>query len=226
MCVLKKNICRRTFLKGSGGALMLLPFLEANANQKENSVPKRIVATGIFFGLMPHLFFPDKTGSEYKTPELLKPLEKHRQDFTVINGLDHNLTGAHEATKYFLSGIPIQQMGNFKEANISVDQKAALHTGSATRYSSLCLGCETNSENFISWNHNGSQVRPINSLNEIYSLLFHSSDPKAKKTIELNMVSRESVLDLVRDQAKSYSKNLGKVDREKLDQYFTSIREL
>jgi hypothetical protein len=76
------------------------------------------------------------------------------------------------------------------------------------------------------WNHNGSQVRPINSLNEIYSLLFHSSDPKAKKTIELNMVSRESVLDLVRDQAKSYSKNLGKVDREKLDQYFTSIREL
>lgn len=223
---MKRRVNRRTFLKGSSGALMLLPFLEADETKTGTVIPKRMVATGVFYGLMPHLFFPKQTGSNYDMPRTLKPLTKLRNDFTVFNGLDHSLSGGHEATKYFLSGIPLSQIKNYKEANISVDQKAAQYVGTKTRFPSLSLGCNTNNSNYLSWTRHGSQVRPVSDLETLYELLFKAPNQKARKDIQQNMASRESVLDLVRDQAKSFSKDLGKPDREKLDQYFTSVREL
>ena len=222
----KSCVNRRTFLKGSGGALMLLPFLEVDAAKSNNKIPKRMVAAGTFYGLMPHLFFPKTTGNNYQIPRLLKPIENLRNDFTVFNGLDHGVSGGHEATKYFLSGIPLANIKNFKEANISVDQKAAQFVGSATRFPSLVLGCKTGISNYISWTKHGSQIRPISDLEQLYNLLFTAPNAKAKKQIHSNMTKRESVLDLVRDQAKAFSKDLGKSDQEKIDQYFTSVREL
>ena len=221
-----KCVNRRTFLKGTGGAIMLLPLLEVDAAKSSSKVPKRMVAAGTFYGLMPHLFFPKNTGSNYEMPKLLKPIADLRNDFSVFNGLDHGVSGGHEATKYFLSGIPLTQIKNFNEANISVDQKAAQFVGSATRFPSLVLGCKTGISNYISWTKHGSQIRPISDLEQLYKLLFTAPNLKAKKQIQTNMIKRESVLDLVRDQAKAFSRELGKSDKEKLDQYFTSVREL
>ena len=221
------DVCnRRKFLRGSAGALLALPLLEATASSKKGSVPKRIVAVGTFYGLMPHLFFPKKIGTSYIMPRLLKPVTDLRKDFTVINGLDHGITGGHEATKYFLSGIPLSQIKNYAEANISMDQKAAQHISTATRFPSLVLGCKTGNTNYISWTKHGSQIRPITQLDDLYKLLFVAPNAKDLNKIKVNMESRESVLDLVKDQAKAFSKDLGKTDKEKLDQYFTSVREL
>ncbi|EDM28059.1 hypothetical protein LNTAR_11921 [Lentisphaera araneosa HTCC2155] len=217
---------RRRFLKNSAGALMLLPFLEVDAQTNKETIPKRMVTVANFYGLMPHLFFPKKTGQNYEMTRLLKPMAELRKDFSILNGLDHGMNAGHHSTKYFLSGIPLDQINNYKEANISVDQKAALHVGSATRYPSLVLGCKTNSQNYISWTKHGSQIRPISDLEQLYNLLFTAPNAQAKKKIKTNMMSKESILDLVYDQAKSFSNQLGKNDQEKLDQYFTSVREL
>lgn len=222
----KMNIQRRRFLHGAGGALLALPLLESNAANRVEQPPKRLVAASTFYGLMPHMFHPERVGRGYDVPRLLKPLVHLRDEFTVFSGLDHNLGGGHEATKYFLTGIPITQARGYDEANISVDQKAALQVGGATRYSSLSLGCETDSENYISWTRNGSQVRPITSLHALFNTLFRNPGKQEMTRSQRVMVDEASILDLVRDEAARFQAGLGKSDKEKLDQYFTSVREL
>ena len=216
---------RRKFLYGASGAALALPLLNINAENSE-SPPKRLVATGIFYGLMPHLFHPQETGGNYEMPRLLKPLEHLRNEFTVFSGLDHNIGGGHTGTKYFLSGIPITHARGYAESNISVDQKAALHVGAKTRFPSLALGCDTNSSNYISWSRNGAQVRPEVSLSRLFETLFRNPEATQRTQKEIAIAERSSILDLVRDQAKSFQRDLGKADAEKVDQYFTSVREL
>lgn len=218
---------RRRFLRGLGGSVLALPLLESFAEPgKKNSPPMRMVAGGVFYGLVPQHFHPKEVGKNYQAPRLLQPMERHREHYTVFSGLDHNLGGAHTATKYFLSGIPIPQAPGFTEGNISVDQKAANHVGSQTRFPSLVLDCESGSNNHISWTKNASQVRPVTQIEQLYSLLFSDKTGEALAMEEGNLASRQSVLDLVRDQASTFKKKIGKADLEKLDQYFTSVREL
>ncbi|MEM9369210.1 MAG: DUF1552 domain-containing protein [Planctomycetota bacterium] len=135
---------RRRFLRGTGGAILALPLLEANAGDALATPPKRLVAASTFYGLMPHLFHPNETGRDYETPRLLKPLEHLRDGYTVFSGLDHNLGGGHDSTKYFLSGIPVTQARGLDEANISVDQKAALHVGEGRGMPHSRLGARAN----------------------------------------------------------------------------------
>jgi hypothetical protein len=205
---------------------MALPMLEATAGEAATKPPMRLVAGGVFFGFVPGFFHPEAVGADYRAPRLLEPLERHRQDFTVFSGLDHNISGGHEATKYFLSGIPMEQAKAYADANVSVDQKAAMHVGTATRFPSLSLGCEAGPSNYISWSRHGSQVRPVSDLEALYELLFREPGSRGKKGQEATMAERESVLDLVREQAKRFETGLGPADRDKLDQYFTSLREM
>jgi hypothetical protein len=221
----RSSLDRRTFLRGAGGAMMALPLLEATAADPA-SPPKRMVAAGVFYGMMPDMFFPDKVGRDYDMPRLLKPMAPHRDDFTVFSGLDHNLSGGHETTKYFLCGIPQNQARAYEHANISVDQRAAIHVGAATRYPALALGCEVGNSNYMSWTRHGSQVRPVKDPQRLFDLLFREQSATALKQQQRRMGERESILDLVSDQAKSFERGLGKGDKEKLDQYYTSVREL
>jgi hypothetical protein len=215
---------RRTFLRGAGGAVMALPILEATAGDAAGEPPMRLAAGGIFYGFVPERFHPKETGADYAMPQLLKPLERHRRDFTVFSGLDHNIGGGHEATKYFLSGIPLEHSKAYEEANVSIDQKVAAFVGGATRFPSLAFGCEVGNENFLSWTRNGSQVRPFSNLDAMYHLLFRESGKKAKKTKAVAMAERESILDLVRDQAKRFEKGLGGSDRTRKSWINTLLR--
>lgn len=215
---------RKLFLTGTGGAFLALPQLEAYV--QGGQVPKRMVASATFYGLMPDHFFPKEAGKEYKIPELLKPLAHHRKDFTVFSGLDHNLSGGHEITKYFLTGIKLEDSKSRPEANISVDQKAAQFVGAKTRFPSIALSCLSGSANHISWNRNGAQVETVKLLSEFKDLLFNNPTKKNLKRKESAFEEQNSILDLVRNQAKKFEANLGHTDRDKLDQYFTSVREL
>jgi hypothetical protein len=220
------QINRRRFLRGLGGSFLALPLLEATANSAGAVIPKRITATGIFYGLVPQHFHPAEVGPNFQTPRLLKPLEPFRKDYTVFSGLDHNLGGGHNATKYFLTGIPSTQSKGFAEANVSIDQKAALHVDGKTRFPSLTLDVEGGNEHTLSWTRNGTPIQPIRSLSRLYGMLFKKEDTSSLNQAERELADKRSILDLVRGQANSFGKGLGKEDREKLDQYFTSVREL
>ena len=222
---LRKNIDRRRFLQGIGGSFLALPLLEAHSVSGILTPPKRITATGIFYGFVPENFHPKETGSDFTTPLLLKSLDPHRKDYTVFSGLDHNLTGGHNSTKFFLTGIPTNHSKGFAEANISIDQKAADFVGGKTRFPSLTLDADRGSEHTLSWTRNGNNIQPIRSLGNLYQMLFRKEDSTSRKRSERDLADKQSILDLARSQAKSFQKGLGREDSEKLEQYFTSVRE-
>ena len=220
-----KKIGRRRFLQGIGGSFLALPLLNVHSLNANFVTPKRITATGVFYGFVPENFHPQQTGSDYESPLLLKSLEPFRQDYTVFSGLDHNLTGGHNSTKFFLSGIPSSQSKGFSESNISVDQKAANFVGGETRYPSLTLDSDRGSEHTLAWTKNGNNIQPIRSLEKLYQLLFRKDNPASLRQAEKDLADKRSILDLARSEAASFKNGLGREDSEKLDQYFTSVRE-
>jgi hypothetical protein len=208
-----------------GGSLLALPLLEANSAHGRVSPPKRITATGVFYGFVPENFHPKDTGKNYNSPLLLKPLDPFRKDYTVFSGLDHNLSGGHNATKFFLSGIPTTESKGFAEANVSIDQKAAQFTGTKTRFPALALDSGKGSEHTLSWTRNGNAIQPTRSLEQLYQMLFRKDNAATRNQVERDLADKRSILDLARIQATGFQKGLGKEDQEKLDQYFTSVRE-
>ena len=134
---------RRNFLKGAGLSLAL-PFLESGASPALAAVKpvrtKRILAVGNHLGFYPGAFFPKEAGSDYLSSPTLRNIEKHRKDFTVFSHLDHDVGGGHGGVNAFLSGVRKQESKGFPEKNVSIDQIAAEHVGSVSRFPSITAG--------------------------------------------------------------------------------------
>lgn len=225
---------RRKFLRGSG-ALVALPFLEALARPVSAIAvtgaevePMRMVCVGLEYSMHPAGFFPTETGRNYTMPSLLEPFEGLRDDFTIFSSLDHpGIKGGHHATHTFLSGIRSKLASAQPEGNISLDQKAAEFTGSNTRYPSLQMN--TGGGSFgggISWTRNGVAIPPVADLQTMFDALFVETPESQKKRLAESYKLNTSILDVVREDAQSLEKHLGKNDLEKLDEYFTSVREV
>ena len=226
---MSKRMNRRTLLRGTSGALLALPYLDAMAAPVARSeAPMRMVCVGLNFGFVPQLFFPEQTGRDYELTDRLKPLRKLRDDFTVFSGLDHgvNAQGGHGGVHAYLSGVLSKNSAGMSEANISIDQKAAQLVGARTRYPSLQLASGNDPNNMISWSASGVAIPPVAKVETIYNLLFQKVDPKQRNGIQAELADRTSILDLVKTDADYLKRKVGARDRQKLDRYFDSVREV
>lgn len=224
-----RSINRRAFLRGVGGAMMSLPYLDIMAAAPgAKKTPKRMVCIGTSFGFVPQNFFPTETGRNFTLPTLLKPLAKHRDNFTVFSQLDHGNhgVGGHGGVHAYLSGILADRSNGYAEKNISVDQKAAQFVGATTRYPSLQFTTGSDSNNRLSWSNNGVGIPPVSDLRAIYQMLFSQSGSSARKQQHREHGQEMSILDLVKTDASYLNKRVGKEDKERLDQYFTAVREV
>ena len=129
---------RRGFLHGMG-LVMALPWFESVAIGDAPRT-KRLVCVGNHLGFYPGNFFPEAAGKDYAATSTLKPLEAHRDELTVFSNLDHGLNGGHRAVQGFLTSIKKEEASGFPEKNISLDQIAAEHVGSSTRFPSINTG--------------------------------------------------------------------------------------
>ena len=232
MSVHSKPLDRRTFLRGIAGATLSLPFLDAMAVGSVAStvaVPMRMVCVGTGLGFVPKLFFPGQTGRSYELPELLKPLARHRNDFSVFSQLDHGTdgVGGHGGVHAYLTGLLSKNSRGLPEANISVDQKAAEFVGVQTRFQSLQLASGgSDANNTISWSNSGVALPQVANLRMINALLFQKTDPSQVKHLKGVYTDQVSILDLVKTDADRLMGKVGTRDKEKLDRYFTSVREV
>ena len=142
----KPDSARRLFLKATGVAIAL-PSLRslstASASESAGSTPTQMVCVGNEFGMYPGAFWPQAEGRDYELTQLLAPLAEHQSDFTLFSHLDHGLKGGHFAVHTFLTGVKAAEARALPEGGISLDQRAAEHVGSQTRFPSLTVGSES-----------------------------------------------------------------------------------
>src|ERR1043165_713775 len=220
---------RRHFIRTAGIALAL-PWLDVFADEKPKQdagkPPRRIVCICAPLGLHPDNFFPEKPGKDYVLSDYLEILKDYRDDFTVISGLQHAGMGssfAHQASASFLTGVPGAGRPGFRNA-ISLDQFAAEHIGNQTRFPSLALSGEGSGG--LSWTRTGALIPSNNSPSKVFAQLFLEGKADEVQGQMRRLGDGRSILDDVRAQAKSRRNGLGSDDKEKLDEYLTSVREL
>jgi hypothetical protein len=217
---------RRRFLQAAGISLALPWFgAAARAGGAAGAAQprRRMVCICTPLGLHPANFFPGKTGKDYELTPYLEILKDFRQEFTVISGLAHAGMGsafAHQSEASFLTGVPGAGRPGFRNT-ISLDQFAADHIGDHTRFRTLTL---SGAMSGLSWTRTGALVPADTSPSKVFARLFLEgrSDAVQLRRIE----DGRSILDDVRDQASALRSDLGADDRDKLDEYLTSVREL
>jgi hypothetical protein len=192
--------------------------------------PETTPRMGMFYfgtGMNMREFEPADEGPNFTLTRILKPLEPHRGKFTVLSGTWLQHGGGHDGAYSFSTAIP-----KGEKQTISPDQIAARAIGGATRYPSLVMSVERGTAYgsqalaTLSWNEQGVPIPAENDPKLLFDRLFRPDTAQDIEEREDEFRRRASVLDLVRDDAKRMERKLGKSDREQLDQYFNSVREL
>jgi hypothetical protein len=216
---------RRTFLR-SAGISLALPALNLFGAVSALQPKRRMVCICAPLGLHPGNFIPKQTGKDYVPSPYLELLKDYRADMTIISGLQHSGMGssfAHQASASFLTGIPGAGRPGFRNA-ISLDQLAAEHLGTQTRFPSLALSGE--GAGGLSWTRTGALIPADNSPSKVFARLFLQGSKDEVNEQMSRLEDGRSILDDVSSQAKSLRSSLGSEDRDKLDEYLSSVREL
>ena len=246
------SLSRRTLLRGLGAAIAL-PWLEvmgpvtawANNDPSARKAPNRLAFLYVPNGKNMADWTPATEGADFALPPILEPLSDLRGDFNVLTGLTADKARAHgdgggdhaRALAAFLTGAqPRKTDGTDIRAGVSVDQVAASRVGDQTRLASLEIGCEQGGmagncdsgyscvySSTMSWRSatqpNPKEVNP----KLVFERLFATVPDKDRLSRDKR---RKSILDVVRDDASDLKGKISVSDQRKLDEYFTSIRDI
>ena len=229
---------RRFVLQSVAGSLALPTLTSLGADAAKQSPvlttrgagvgARRFVAVGNLLGFQLGQLFPETTGRDFEETTLLKPLADNRERITVYRGLDHGIRGGHFAVHTFLSGVLHHESKHRKDGNVTIDQFIADEVGKQTRFPSLTVGSEGGIHGGcqLSWTKSGVRVPPITGPAALFERLF-VTDPKDVRESKAKANSLQaSILDSVLEEAKSLSKRVNQEDKEKLDEYFSSVRDV
>src|SRR5215831_10792594 len=233
-------LSRRKFLRGTG-ILLSLPFLDAMspafaaaaakrrlaADATPGGKPRRMFGICNNLGLLPDQFFPKDNGRNYTLSPYLQGLCDHRNDFTVFSGVSHpDVDGGHPADNCFLTAAPHPGSAGFRNT-ISLDQYIGERIGHLTRFPSLTLGVNVQQGvRSLSWTGSGVLIPCEEKASEVFTRMFLQGTKAETEAQVRKLETGQSILDTVAGQAKDLQRNVGPRDRERLDQYFTSVRDL
>ena len=220
-----RSIKRRALLRGTG-VVMGLPWLsamqQACAARPNRQPTRRFVAMTLGLGMVADNLNPTEAGSNYEASRYLKPVMDLKSQFTVISGSSHpGVKGGHRAEASLLTANPVGSSGR---NTISLDQYMAKYLGNQTRFSSLVLS--SSGSNSPSYTENGAMIPAESSPSKLFTRLFVDDSPAQRKQQAQRVHEGRSIMDLVRDDAKRLSRELGKGDQQRLNSYFESVRDL
>jgi hypothetical protein len=251
MIVTKKSLPRRTFLRGLGTTLAL-PFLDAmvpafGATTNGLKPAVRLAFVYVPNGIIMKHWTPAAEGAGFEFMPAMKALEPYREQLLVLSGLaqvqgralgdgagDHARAGAT-----WLTGVHPKKTEVDIHAGISADQIAARELGKKTQLGSLEIGLESPQlagncdsgyscayTNTISWRTPTTPLPVEVSPRALFERLFgdgESTDSQARLTA---LKEQRSILDYIRDDVSRLESGLGSRDRNKLDEYVESIRDI
>ncbi len=225
-----RPVNRRRLLKGIGVGLAL-PMLECMSpvfgkNGNEES-PRRMLLMSNNLGLLPDPFFPTTSGPEYAASPYLKELDGYRKDFTVFSGLSHPaVSGGHSTENCFLTGAKDPTGSGFRNT-ISLDQFVVEQMGQKTRFPTLNLGVNIDRANrSLSWTRDGVLLPAEDRPSAVFRKMFLQGNQREIELRLARLKEQGSILDVLREDLTGFSGHLGARDRDRMDQYLTSIRDL
>jgi Protein of unknown function (DUF1552) len=233
---------RRTALKGmlGGGAVTVaLPFLDCFLNTNGTALaatgaplPTRF---GTWFwgcGLTPGRWIPQKIGAGYDMPPELKPLEAFKDRLSIFSGFKANTDGKGAVPHYtgsmaIMTGAAPKGQGMVEAPTF--DTMIADTIGGQTRFRSLEVTATGNPSDSNSRRSsaviNASEPSPLAFYTRIFGPEF--KDPNAADfKPDPRVMVRKSALSAIKDQRDALLGEVGAADRVRLDEYFTSIRQL
>jgi hypothetical protein len=244
------SLSRRTLVRGLGACIAMPAFESAYAFGARPQIPTRMAFLYIPNGTIPSSWWPEGDGGvDFALPRTLEPLTGLRQQLQIIAGLqdtsaDEGPDGAGDHARAggtFLTGVRVKKTaGSDLRAGVSIDQAVAAQIGHLTRFSSLELTCDNvhKSGNCdsgyacayvynLSWRTPTQPLSPEQSPRLVFERLFGAGAP-GERVANLKQRQREqqSILDYVLTDARSLERSLDGRDRQKMDQYLTSIREI
>ena len=247
------SFSRRAFLRGIGACLALpsfdsLKLVAAEAAAK--TAPVRMAFLYVPNGTIPSAWWPTgEAGTDFALPRTLQPLEKVRHQLQIISGLDDinadpgpDGAGDHaRAGGTFLTGVRIKKTsGSDIYAGVSIDQVIAQQIGHLTRFPSLELTCDAVRkagncdsgyscayEYNLAWKSATQPVSPEPNPRLVFERLFGTGTPGERgENLQRRQAEQQSILDFVLADADAVQRKLNGRDRQKLDQYLTSVREI
>lgn len=237
------RIDRRAFLKGLGGAALALPVLDVMGAEVSDRLPRRFcaiyTANGMSLPLKEHgiaewSWFPaiDDSG-EIVYSKSTEPLLPFRKQISFMGGLFHPngpKADPHTCSDMWLTGAPLQnpKPGTYNTAGL--DQVIALHTKQYCRQASLALSIDAGTgflsrTGTISYSLEGRAIPAENKPRRVFDRLF-TADRASLKTEHEKLQRRIKLVDAVAENARALDQKLGKTDRERMDQYLTSLNEV
>lgn len=237
----RADASRRRFLI-SAGTMLALPALESNgfcrfARAAAGPPPKRLVFLGFGYGVTEETWFPNQAdvGPGYTLPEGLAALARHKADFTIVQGCANKaLTEAHWGSTFWLTGAnKFAVAGQSFHNTVSADQVAAAVLGRDTCFASIQLNASEPGLDgpghgpglSLAWDTRGKPIAGFNSPVIAFKKLFAAEDAPLEQ-LQAMLADKRSVLDAVREDAKSVERGLNAADRAKLNEYFEGIRDV
>ena len=240
------DFSRRNILRGAvrGSAVaMALPILDLflDGNGEAMAATGKPIPTrfGTWFwgcGVNTARWFPSKVGKDYDIKEELRPIAPYKDKVTIFSNLNCNLAGRPNLVHWSgvmatLSGAAPLVGGQQGGTSLlpTIDCLVADHIGKGTRFSSLEVACTGQSSVSYSMRTgatvNPSEVDPVALYRRLFGPEF--KDPnKAEFTPDPAIMLRESVLSAVKEDRDDLMRTLGASDRQRVDQYFTSVRQV
>ncbi|MDD7987191.1 DUF1552 domain-containing protein [Lentisphaera marina] len=241
---MKKSFNRRSVLKGIAGVSLALPTLEIMGEEvlSESNRAKRFCGLYTANGMsIPQAknkiddwsWYPAETGRNFKFNQSTKPLERFRNEVTFFGGLGHKnaiLSDPHVCSDMWLTGAPFHDPKPGQYNTVSLDQVIARNTKQYCRQASLVLSID-NGVGFLSrtgtiaYNNEGKPIPAENNPRDVFNRLFLGSKDSMEQQRAL-LKKKMKIVDAVLDSSRDFNKRLGSADREKMDQYLTSLSEL
>jgi len=234
------RLSRRTILRATGSAVAL-PVLESLVGPGRarataaTAPPKRLLFLGFGWGVTDETWFPDpkQFGREYTLPPGLAPLERHKDRFSIIQGLyNRHLVDPHWGSTFWLTGANrYGKPGSSFSNTISADQVAARQFGVHTRFASLQLDTEKADASghgaglSLSWDADGKPLAGLPTPVLAFHKLF-SADSMSLEERQGLIADGRSVLDALSEDAARVKRGVSAADSRKLDEYFESIRDI
>ena len=237
----RERLTRRTVLRGmlAGSAVTVgLPVLECMLNENGTALAATGQALppcfGTWFwalGLALNQWEPKQTGDKYDLPAHLAGLAPIKAKMNLFSGMQVFLDGKANQNHY--SGAQCQATGmvsrNGSDYTTSIDTIIGNKIGKGTRFRSIEVGCD--GDRGASWSARGNngfnpaEISPIALYTRIFGPEF--KDPNAADfTPDPAIMVRKSVLSGVSDQRKALMAEASASDRTRLDEYFSSVRDL